>query len=137
MSVTNQQAPIAIILPGFFNHDVRVNPEAFLLFHGEDAPYIFAYCRELPDHLFRGPAAPYLNWKWSHLLQAFKDMKLVDAKTTQSAFANFLVQILPGRKVGNIQQSFYRNCDKMNNGSILKDIKDLFQSVTEKMDKNK
>lgn len=80
-------------------------------------------------------ARPYVKWKWNHLLQAFKDMELIDSNTTQTNFANFLVQVLPDRKVGNILQSIYRNCDKMNS-STLADVKDEFMPVKNMLKKS-
>lgn len=78
--------------------------------------------KELPE------AKPYIRWKWNHLLQAFYEMGMIEKGTTQTDFANFLVQVLPDRKVANILQSLYRNCDKKSD-NIMADVKDEFAPV--------
>lgn len=122
-----------IVLPTFFNHDLRVHAEATRLmivtlrrvskYMGRN---LTKQEKELPE------ARPYVKWKWNHLHQAFKDFGIIDDDTSQSDFAGFLVRVLPNRKLANILQSFYRNCDKMS-ASILADVKDEFMPVKVKM----
>ena len=115
-------------LPKFFVHNLRVCAEA--------TEELIRTIRTIGQYLGRnltkqekeGPARPYVKWKWNHLLKAFVDLELVVADTTQTDFANFLAQVLPNRKVANILQSIYRNCDKMND-SIVADVKDEFMPV--------
>ena len=116
-------------LPDFFVHDLRVNPDATAeLIRRLTAAGIYM-SRNLTKEAKKLPeASPYVKWKWNHLLQAFKDLELIDSNTTQKGFADFLVQVFPDRKAGNILQSFYRNCDKMNS-STLADVKDEFMPV--------
>lgn len=122
-----------IELPTFFHHDLRTSEKA-------SAAFLRTLCRvckymgrnltaqekNLPE------AKPYIKWKFNHLLQAFKDMSLVGQDITQVEFAKFLVDVLPGRKVDNIKQSLYRNCDKKSE-SILADVKDEFGVVIQLM----
>ena len=123
-------------LPDFFIHDLRVNPDATAeLIRRVTAAGIFMGRNLTKEEKNLPEARPYVKWKWNHLLQAFKDMELIDSNTTQTDFANFLVQVLPDRKVGNILQSIYRNCDKMNS-STLADVKDEFMPVKNMLKKS-
>lgn len=123
-------------LPDFFIHDLRVNPDATAeLIRRVTAAGIFMGRNLTKEEKNLPEARPYVKWKWNHLLQAFKDLELIDSNTTQTDFANFLVQVLPDRKVGNILQSIYRNCDKMNS-STLADVKDEFIPVKNMLKKS-
>ena len=122
-------------LPKFFVHDLRVNKEATVLMLKLLRAAGKYMGRNLTKEEKEGPGKAYAKWKWNHLLKAFEELELVDADTTQTEFASFLAEVLPGRKTANILQSFYRNCDKMNN-NILADVKDEFMPVKDKMNKH-
>ena len=68
---------------------------------------------------------------WHYLMQALKEMGIIDMKTTQVEFSDFMAQLLD-RKKENIRQSIYRNCDKKN-PSVIEDIKDEFREVRNMM----
>lgn len=126
------EKPADITLPLFFNHDLRVNKAASAELVKKTYAIGLYLGRNLSKQEKEGPARPYLKWKWNHLLQAFKEMRLIEDKTTQSEFSQFLEQVLPGRKAANILQSIYRNFDKLSD-SIVADVKDEFSSVLQLM----
>ena len=121
-----------IALPKFFDHAIRARVDASILvvrklrlagkYMGRN---LTKEEKELPE------ARPYVRWMWHYMMQALKDMGIIDKETTQVEFAAFMGQLL-GRKKENIRQSIYRNCDKKN-PSVIEDIKDEFMEVKKMM----
>jgi len=129
-SATDPAPRTDIPLPPFFVHDLRVHTEASSLFLTTFARVGRYIGRVLTKEIKERPdVKPYVKWKWNHLLKVFQEQGLILPDTTQSDFANFVVQVLPDRKPGNVLQSIYRNCNKKD-PSILADIRDEFRPIT-------
>ena len=116
-------------LPMFFTRAMRTNAQAAEKLLGslrKAGPYM---ARNLTKQQRQQPEArPYVDWKWNHLMQVFIEFDIISEKTRQSDFAEFLADILPDRKSGNILQSMYRNSDNRD-PDILADVKAEFRSV--------
>ena len=127
-----EEEKILIDLPTFFDHSIRAHVDASIAvvkklrlagkYMGRN---LTKKEKELPE------ARPYVRWMWHYLMQALKEMGIIDMKTTQVEFSDFMAQLLD-RKKENIRQSIYRNCDKKN-PSVIEDIKDEFREVRNMM----
>ena len=116
-------------LPMFFTHAMRTNTQAADMLLGllrKAGPYMA--CNLTKQQREQPEAKPYADWKWNHLMQVFIDHGIINEKTRQTDFAEFLVHLLPGRKSGNILQSMYRNSGNRNS-DILADVKSFFRPV--------
>lgn len=118
-----------IDLPNFINHDLRVNALArnkFLKVLREVGPYVG---RNLTLEEKNSPAGKaYIGWKWHHIYNALSILEIITPKTPQNAFADFMSQVLPGRKSASILRSLYRNFEKKQT-SIQADVIDKFRPV--------
>jgi len=126
-----------IPLPTFFTHDLRVHPEATSLFLSTIARVgRYIGCTLTKEIKERPDVKPYVKWKWNHLLTVFYELEFILPDTKQAHFAKFIVQVFPDRKVGNVLQTIYRNCDKKA-PSILADIRDEFKPIATLLGKTK
>lgn len=118
-----------ISLPMFFTHAMRTNSQATdLLLDGLRKAGPYMACNLTKQQREQPEAKPYVDWKWNHLMQVFTDFGIINEKTKQTDFAEFLANLLPGRKTGNILQSMYRNSDNRD-PDILADVKSAFRPV--------